>query len=179
MKILTMLKSIFTRNSKQTVNVDMKTTSYKEKSIQLPTLDITRSQEIIEPLLTVSQAAKRNKVTRQAVFFAIKMKKLNARKEGNTWLIEEKDLQEYLKYKYCRSKSHVDGELIFDKKKGYYSIADTAQFLDKSMNHVYYLVRVGKIQTHRQGGTIVVQDKELYRYAEYVAQKGKKRLKVG
>lgn len=157
----------------------MKSTSYKENNTILPPLDIIKGQEIIEPLMTVSQAAKKNKVTRQAVFFAIKMKKLRARKENNSWLIEEKDLQEYLKYKYCRSKSHIDGELIFDKKKGFYSIADAAKFLGKTMNHVYYLVRVGKIQTHRHGGTIIILNKELYRYAEYMVNNGKKRLKVG
>lgn len=136
----------------------------------------TNSTEKTERLLTVSQAAKDHGVTRQAIFFAIKMKRLNACKENDTWLITESDLKEYFDNKYSRSKSRVEGELIFDKSKGFYSISEAADFLGKNTNHIYYLVRMGKLKTHRQGSAIVIQDIELYKYAEFVGKKTEKTL---
>lgn len=132
---------------------------------------LTNSQEPTERLLTVSQAAKKHDVTRQAIFFAIKMKRLNASKENDTWLIGESALKEYFENKYCRSKSRKQGELIFDKNKGFYSISEAADFLGKNTNHIYYLVRMGKLKSHRQGAAIVIQDAELYKYAEFVGKK--------
>lgn len=138
--------------------------------IQKPRGKVTHSLERTEPLLTVSQAAKINGVTRQAIHFAIKMKRLNARKENDTWLITNIDLQEYLGTKYSRCKSRNDGELIFDKSKGFYSITEAAKFLNKNTNHIYYLVRMGKLKTHRQGCAIVIQDTELHKYWRYINQ---------
>lgn len=132
---------------------------------------IMDSTEITERLLTVSQAAKTHGVTRQAIFFAIKMKRLNAKKENETWLIAESDLKDYVENKYCRSKSTKEGELIFDKSKGFYSIVEAANFLGKNTNHIYYLVRMGKLKSHRQGSAIVIQDVELHHYAESLNKK--------
>lgn len=132
---------------------------------------LTSSTEKTERLLTVSQAAKEHDVTRQAIFFAIKMKRLNASKENETWLINESALKEYFDNKYCRSKSRKQGELIFDKTKGFYSISEAADFLGKNTNHIYYLVRMGKLKSHRQGTAIVIQDVELYKYAEFNSKK--------
>ncbi len=120
-----------------------------------------------QPLMTVSQAAKVNGVTRQAIHFAIKMKRLNARKDNDTWLIANEDLKEYIETRYSRSKSRREGELIFDKQKGYYSINEAAKFLNRNANHVYYLVRLGKLKTQKIGAAIVIQDTELHKYWEF------------
>jgi excisionase family DNA binding protein len=136
------------------------------------------SREVTERLLTVSQAAKKNEVTRQAIFFAIKMKRLNAKKENGTWLIAESDLKDYLENKYCRSKSRNEGELIFDKSKGFYSIAEAADYLGKNTNHIYYLVRMGKLKSHRQGSAIVIKDIELHNYADFINKKSDKDMNV-
>jgi len=120
-----------------------------------------------EPMLTVSQAANKKGVTRQAIFFAIRMKRLNATKDKSAqWRIYEKDLEEYCQKKYCRSKTIKHGELVFDKKKGFYSILEVSKILGKPTQHVYYLVRLGRLKSHRQGGSIVIQDKDLYAYRE-------------
>ena len=137
------------------------------------------SQEVSEPLLTISQAAKSSGVTRQAIYFAIKMQRLNAKRENDVWLISEKDLKDYSKTKYSRSKSRKEGKLIFDKSKGFYSIVEAAKFLQKSTNQIYYLVRMGKLKSHRQGSAIVIQDTELYKYAEFTNKKCEKTLNVG
>lgn len=174
MKILSYLKSLFASNSaEQDTSVQSKEI---EKESQVPQL-IT-STEFAEPLLTVSQAAKKNGVTRQAIFFAIKMKRLNAKKYDNTFLITEKDLEEYTKTRYTRSKSRKNDELIFDKSKGFFSIAEAAKFLNKNYNQIHYLVRMGILKSHRQGSAIVIQDLEIYKYAEII-KKSEETVDVG
>lgn len=136
------------------------------------------NHNITEPMFTVSQCAKKNGVTRQAIFFAIKMKRLNASQESGTWLISDSALKEYSQSKYSRSKSRKEGELIFDKNKGYYSISDAAKLLGKNTNHIYYLVRMGKLKIHRQGSAIVIQDIELQKYVEFLNSKCEKKLEL-
>ena len=150
-----------------------------EKENKTTSARMTESQEITEPLLTISQAAKSNGVTRQAIYFAIKMKRLNAKRENDTWLISESELKDYNTHKYSRTKSRKEGVLIFDKSKGFYSIGEAAKFLGKNTNHIYYLVRMGKLKTHRQGNAIVIQDTELHKYAEFYSEKNKNVLNTG
>lgn len=172
MKIFNYLKSLIgislpceTEKCSKVVQIQEVPEQKEEVAEQLVS-KIAKNKEKTERLLTISQAAKDHGVTRQAIFFAIKMKRLNASKENDTWLITESDLKEYFENKYSRSKSRVDGELIFDKSKGFYSISEAADFLGKNTNHIYYLVRMGKIQTHRKGTSIVIQDFDLYKYAQ-------------
>lgn len=175
MKIFSYLKSLIVKKTDENVKKDTPKLDCKEEK----EFEQNKGKEIVEPLLTISQAAKKNGVTRQAIFFAIKMKRLNATKENDTWLLSEKDLKEYSKNKYCRSKSRKEGQLIFDKDKGYYSISEAAKYLGKNTNHIYYLVRMGSLKSHRQGTSIVIQDVELHKYAEFMNKKSQKILKIG
>lgn len=133
------------------------------------TYNIEKTERIIEKTkyLTVSEAAQKHNITKQAIFFAIKMKRLSASKENNIWLISQDALKEYFDTKYCRSNSKKEGKLIFDKAKGFYSITEAADFLGKNTNNIYYLVRTGKLKSHRHGTAIIIQDVELYKYAEF------------
>ena len=175
MKILSYLRSLFGgRNDDKPSSIHCKE---NENQPIIPLL--TNSEEETVPLLTVSQAAKKNGVTRQAIFFAIKMKRLNAKKDNGTWLIAEKDLEEYIKTRYSRSKSRKQGELIFDKSKGFFSISEAAKFLNKNTNQIYYLVRMGILKSHRQGAAIVIQDNEIYKYADNMNIKTHQNIDVG
>lgn len=69
--------------------------------------------------VTLSEAAKINNVTRQAIYVAIKQKKLRAYKNPTRWIIDVEDLDQYRKLKYSRTKSMYNGELIFDNKKAF------------------------------------------------------------
>jgi len=62
----------------------------------------------IDQFLTVIEAAEINKTTPQAIHFAIRTKKLFAKKENNRWLIDLQDLISYEKKKYLRDK--ISGE---------------------------------------------------------------------
>lgn len=178
MKLFKYLKSLISNNITEDIKPQCLPELSKEMAKEPVLPKMTESKEITEPLLTVSQAAKKHGVTRQAIFFAIKMQRLTAKKENDTWLIGESDLKDYFENKYCRSKSRKDDELIFDKSKGYYSISEAAKFLNKNTNHVYYLVRIGTLKSYRQGTAIVIQDIDLYKHSEFIAKKCDKNLNL-
>ena len=80
-------------------------------------------------VVSITEAARINNVTRQAIYVAIKQKKLKATKDSTRWTIHLDDLDEYRKNKYSRTKSMFDGELLFDNRKGYYSVNQAAKLL--------------------------------------------------
>src|SRR5215467_1821466 len=89
-----------------------------------------KSQEVsADKVVSITEAAKINNVTRQAIYVAIKQKKLKASKDATRWTIDLEDLENYRKQKYSRTKSMFDGELLFDNHKGFYSINQVAKML--------------------------------------------------
>src|SRR5580692_6917842 len=87
--------------------------------------------------VTLSEAAKINDVTRQAIYVAIKQKKLRAYKNPTRWIIDIEDLEQYRNLKYSRTKSMHNGELIFDNKKGFYSIQQASKILNVPYQKIY------------------------------------------
>lgn len=115
-------------------------------------------------VLSISEAAKISDVTRQAIYVAIKLNKLKAAKVESNWKIQIKDLEEYRKSRYSRSKSVYQGELIFDHTKGYYSINDTAKMLGVPTQTIYYATRSKKMAAQRKGSAWVVHVDEIENY---------------
>lgn len=124
------------------------------------------NEDTIDKLLTITEAAKAIKVTRQAIYSAINSKRLIAKRQDDRWWISSKDLDLYRHNKYSRSNSRRDGELIFDKQKGFYSTCEVGKILRKNANQVYYLIRVGKIKTIREGGNIIIKDTDLKEFID-------------
>lgn len=130
-------------------------------------------------VVSITEAAKINNVTRQAIYVAIKQKKLRATKKSR-WEIELKDLEEYRKNKYCRSKSFFGGELLFDNGKGYFSINQVAKILGIPAQKVYYATRTGMLKGSRKGAAWVIHVDELNRYkGEYLEKKALKQKVAG
>lgn len=117
-------------------------------------------------LVSITEAAKLNKVTRQAIYVAIKLNKLKARKETTRWTIHLDDLEAYRKQKYSRSKSVFNGELLFDNSKGYYSVNQVAKMLSVPAQKIYYATRIGLLKAHRKGAAWVVHENDVREYAE-------------
>lgn len=116
--------------------------------------------------VSLSEAAKINNVTRQAIYVAIKQKKLKAYKNPTRWIVDVEDLEKYRAMKYSRTKSMFNGELIFDNERGFYSIQQAAKILNISYQKVYYATRVGLLKATRKGAAWVVHIDELKRYEE-------------
>jgi len=114
--------------------------------------------------VTLSEAAKINNVTRQAIYVAIKQKKLRAYKNPTRWIIDLDDLEDYRKMKYSRAKSVHNGELLFDNSKGFYSIQQASKMLNIPYQKVYYATRIGLMKAVRRGSAWVIHIDDIRNY---------------
>ena len=116
--------------------------------------------------VSITEAAKSNGVTRQAIYVAIKQKKLKATKIATRWTINLEDLEEYRAQKYSRTKSMYEGELLFDNEQGFFSINQVARILGVPAQKIYYATRIGLLKATRKGAAWVVHVNELKAYQE-------------
>lgn len=105
---------------------------------------------------TLSEAAEFCGVTTHAIHFAIRRRRLAAKKERLspkriTWIVKKEDLEKYRKSRFDRKLSMHNGEPIFDNSRGLYSAKETAEILNCKISDLYYLLRRGKIKSHRSG----------------------------
>ncbi len=114
--------------------------------------------------VSITEAARINNVTRQAIYIAIKLGKLKARKESTRWTIDLNDLEAYRAQKYSRAKSTFDGELIFDNQKGYFSVNQVAKMLQVPAQKVYYATRIGYMKAQRRGAAWVIHTDDIEEY---------------
>lgn len=117
-------------------------------------------------VVSITEAARLNNVTRQAIYVAIKQKKLKAYKDATRWTIDVEDLENYKKSKYSRTKSMFDGELLFDNNKGYYSVNQVAKMLNVPAQKIYYATRVGLLKASRKGAAWVIHTEDLKGYQD-------------
>jgi len=117
-------------------------------------------------VVSITEAARINNVTRQAIYVAIKQKKLKATKDSTRWTIHLDDLDEYRKNKYSRTKSMFDGELLFDNRRGYYSVNQAAKLLGVPAQKIYYATRVGLLKAHRKGAAWVIHTEDIKGYQD-------------
>ncbi|NNM44272.1 MAG: helix-turn-helix domain-containing protein [Chlamydiae bacterium] len=123
-------------------------------------------------VVSITEAAKINNVTRQAIYVAIKQRKLKAFKDTTRWTISLEDLEVYRQQKYSRTKSVYEGELLFDNKKGFYSVNQAAKMLNVPAQKIYYATRVGLLKAVRKGAAWVVHANDLNAYKEsYLSKK--------
>lgn len=129
---------------------------------ELTTLVVSSGKKVV----SITEAAKINNVTRQAIYVAIKQKKLKASKDATRWTIDLEDLENYRKQKYSRAKSTFNGELLFDNHKGFYSINQVAKMLGVPAQKIYYATRVGLMKAHRKGAAWVIHVNDVKHYQE-------------
>ena len=134
-------------------------------------------------IVSITEAAKINNVTRQAIYVAIKLNKLRATKDTSRWMINLDDLSEYRKQKYSRTKSTFQGELLFDNNRGYFSINQVAKMLNVPAQKLYYATRAGYLKASRKGAAWVIHTEEVQSYQDnYLAKRASKkqeRVQVG
>ncbi len=116
--------------------------------------------------VSITEAARINGVTRQAIYVAIKQGKLKASKDEARWTIHLDDLELYRRDKYSRTKSMFNGEPLFDNMKGYYSINQIAKVLNVPPQKIYYATRVGLLKAMRKGAAWVVHMDDVKGYQE-------------
>ena len=116
--------------------------------------------------VSITEAARINNVTRQAIYVAIKQKKLKAYKHSTRWTISLKDLEDYRNQKYSRLKSTFNGELLFDNNKGFFSVGQAAKILNVPAQKIYYATRVGMLKASRKGAAWVISVEDINLYKE-------------
>jgi hypothetical protein len=137
------------------------------------------SDQAEKKVVSITEAAKINNVTRQAIYVAIKLNKLKAKKEASRWTITLEDLEEYRRNKYSRTKSTFNGELLFDNGKGYYSVNQVAKMLNVPAQKIYYAMRVNLLTASRRGAAWVIHLDEVEKYRTEYLQKKSRRRKAG
>lgn len=146
-----------------------------EEQFQLNNMEEPKEVITIVPdkdFLTITEAARTNGVTRQAIYVAIKQNKLKAHKKSTRWTIHVDDLKSYVRDKYSRSKSIFEGELLFDNQQGFYSVNQVARMLKVPAQKIYYATRIGLLKAIRRGSAWVVHldDAEEYK-KNYIEKK--------
>ncbi len=126
----------------------------------------TGALESPQKVVSITEAARINGVTRQAIYVAIKQNKLKARKDSTRWTIDLDDLENYRRNKYSRTKSTFDGELLFDNNKGFYSVNQAAKILGVPAQKVYYATRIGMLKATRKGAAWVIHTDDITDYQE-------------
>jgi excisionase family DNA binding protein len=117
-------------------------------------------------VVSITEAARINNVTRQAIYVAIKQKKLRACKDATRWTIDLDDLEEYRRQKYSRTKSVYNGELLFDNHKGFYSVNQVAKMMGVPAQKIYYATRIGVLKASRRGAAWVIHVEDVKEYQE-------------
>lgn len=118
-------------------------------------------------VVSITEAARINGVTRQAIYVAIKQNKLKARKDSTRWTIDLDDLEEYRRNKYSRTKSTFEGELLFNNDKGFYSVNQVAKMLGVPAQKIYYATRrIGVLKASRKGAAWVIHIDDVKEYQE-------------
>lgn len=138
---------------------------------QDPVLEEAGSREG-RKIVSITEAARINNVTRQAIYVAIKQNKLKASKDTTRWTINLDDLEAYSKQKYSRTKSMFQGELLFDNVKGFHSVNQVAKMLGVPAQKIYYATRVGLLKASRKGAAWVIHVNDIKEYqANYLNKK--------
>ena len=135
-------------------------------------VETTGASSTQKKVVSITEAAKINNVTRQAIYVAIKQKKLRAYKDTTRWTIDLEDLEAYRKQKYSRTKSMFDGELLFDNHKGFFSVNQVAKMLNVPAQKIYYATRVGLLKASRKGAAWVIHTNDVKEYQDtYLSKK--------
>ena len=134
----------------------------KEMNNGIEQVGVNNSTKVV----SITEAARINSVTRQAIYVAIKQRKLRASKDATRWTIDLKDLDDYRRRKYSRAKSMFDGELVFDNHKGYFSVNQVAKMLGVPPQKIYYATRIGLLKAIRKGAAWVIHSDDVRNYQQ-------------
>ena len=111
---------------------------------------------------SLAQAAHYTHVERQAIYVALRRGQLKGNKVNGRWHITQVQLDEYRANKYNADKKTFDGELVFSPERGHYSIIHVSKVISHHLGkhypiqHIYYLIRQGKIKAFRKGKSWVI-----------------------
>ena len=118
----------------------------------------------MDKLYTVEEAANLRKVSRQALYLAIKAGKLRTVKENRHMKIPHSELLEYNKHLYSRMRSKFEGKLVFDESEGFISVIKAAELTSINAQKIYYAIRTKKLRARTTKCAWVIHIDDLIKY---------------
>ena len=115
-----------------------------------------------DEFMSLNECAEYGKVTRQAIYVAIRKKQLVATMKDNRWHILRADYDNYRANKYNRDKRIFENEPVYDLEKGHFSVHQVVRVFSEtlgraySLQHIYYLLRTGQIKGFKKGSSWVI-----------------------
>jgi predicted DNA-binding protein YlxM (UPF0122 family) len=106
--------------------------------------------------ISVSEAAKKFRITRQAIYHAIKIGKIETIKSLDSWKVSLSSIKSYRKKRYNRSTTMIDGKLLYDNSKHLYSAAQLAKILKVHHQMIYYYIKNKDLPYFRHGKASIV-----------------------
>jgi excisionase family DNA binding protein len=115
-------------------------------------------------LLSITEAAKYARIGRQAIWIAIKNKKLKAIKKGRLWRIKPEDIDAYRKNKYNREARTINGEPVYNIEEGLYSVQHVARIFSHVLkrpfltvrNFIYSKLHSGNLPSFKKGASWII-----------------------
>jgi len=111
--------------------------------------------------MSISVLCKTYGVTRQSVSTCIKNNRLKAEKIKGRWIITKTHWDEYIKSKYSREFSEIDGVKVFDEKLGRISVGKAAYILNIDRQKLYHIIRKKLLPFNRAGAAYVLDIKDI------------------
>lgn len=127
---------------------------------------------IDEEILSLSEAAKYMKVTRQAVYVAIRKKSLKGFKKNDRWYVLKSDIEGYRVNKYNPKFKKVEGEYIYSLEEGLLTVEQASKAIGKMLGcpynsqHLYYLIRKGILRAYKRSYSWVIKHEDLAKIYE-------------
>ena len=119
-------------------------------------------------MFTISSAAREYDVSRQAITLIIRNKRLNAIKKKHRWSFTQEDWEKYQSSRYDRRYSKRNGKLLYNPENGIISPRMLANELNVHIQHIYYLIRTGKIPVKRSKSAYVINRNDIPNIHEIV-----------
>lgn len=127
-------------------------------------------------MLNIKQAATTLGISIGAVLQAIKIKRLNACKNERKWSISVEELDKYRNSLYKRDRSMIDGELVYDKAKGEFSVPECAKIISCPEQTIYHACRRNLINSTKKKCHWVIKVHDLIEFKKKYAQRNEERL---
>ena len=112
------------------------------------------------------------KMGRQAMYIAIRNKRLKALKVGGRWAVSRAAIDEYKLNRHNGDLRQKEGKFVFSQEEGRCSVGQTAKICSEALGRrcntqtIYYLIRVGVLKAHKYGCAWVILKADLIKYIE-------------
>ncbi len=106
-------------------------------------------------------AAKKFHVCRQTILKMIYANKIEAKKLGRKWQVEDESIKNYIECRWKRKNRKVDGKLVYDPNLNEISIREASLKFKIPYATIYYYIRKSRLSFKRVGGVLVLNTNDV------------------